>query len=481
MTLLLRKLWPVVLTAVSVALLAGCNDTLRQFIIPVPKPAGDSQATAHAVVLSTNPSGGNGSTLHIDVSGDTLAGIVDTGRDPVFLGKGPGRVYVINRNAAANDTTTGNDTLTSYGSTSPLATTPNTITMPSTMPSAALNPIAGGVGASGDFFVANPTSNNLSQVAQFAQAVTNTITIPLGPPPTNPQGTPVAVAGNAAQAKIYVVNTVSGGPGYVTVISTTDNTVVKPSIPVGLNPIWAVMSNDGVFVFVVNQGDGTVMVIDTTLDIVLPCNGTLLTCPAPSSGAINVGLTPTGTPAATPAASPNFAFYDSKLQRLYVTNTGENSVAIIKADGINSGTGVFPSLLKTVPVSGTPISVTALSDGSKAYAALGNCPAGTNHTNLVTPDTVTGKIANCNGAAVSVINATSLAETNTITVGSGVVSVDSASDASRVYAVSAHTGNVSIIKPSTDSVLATFPVPQQNTACTSSCALQVPFAVRVFP
>ena len=469
MTLLLRKLWPVVLTAVSVALLAGCNDTLRQFIIPVPKPTGDAQATANAVVLSTNPSGGNGSAVHIDVSGDTLAGIVDTGRDPVFLGKGPGRVYVINRNAAANDASTGNDTLTSYGSTSPLAATPNTITMPSN----SLNPIAGGVGSSGDFFVANPTSTSLSQIAQFAQAVTNTIAIPLGPPPTNPQGTPVAIAGNAAQAKIYVVNSVSGGPGYVTVISTTDNTVVKPSIPVGLNPIWAVMSNDGVFVFVVNQGDGTVMVIDTTLDIVLPCNGVAPRC---QNGAINVGKDPTVS-----TSSPNFAFYESKLQRLYVTNTGDQSVGVIKADGINAGTGVFPSFLASVQVSGTPVSVTALSDGSKAYAAVGNCPAGTNHINLVTPDTVSGNIANCGPGSVSVINAESLTQTTTIPVGSGVVSVDSASDASRVYAVSAHTGIVSIIKPSTDMVLTTFPVPQQNPACTSSCALQVPFAVRVFP
>jgi DNA-binding beta-propeller fold protein YncE len=478
MTPTLRKLWPVVLTAVSVMLLAGCNDTLRQFIIPVPKPTGDTAGTAHAVVLSTNPSGRNGSTVHIDVSGDTLAGIVDTGMDPVFLGKGPGRVYVINRNAAANDASTGSDTLTSYGSTSPLATTPNTITMPSqpvnSMPSQALNPIAGGVGSSGDFFVANPTSTTLSQVAQFAQAVTNTISIPLG----SAQGVPVAIAGNAAQAKIYVVNHVSGGPGYVTVISTTDNTVVKPSIAVGLNPIWAVMSNDGVFVFVVNQGDGTVMVIDTTLDIVLPCNGVAPRC---QNGAINVGKDPTIS-----TSSPNFAFYDSKLQRLYVTNTGDQSVGVIKADGINAGTGVFPSFLASVQVSGTPVSVTALSDGSKAYAALGNCPAGTNHTNLVTPDLFTGSptppaLPGCNGATVSVISASSLAETSTITVGSGVVSVDSASDASRVYAVSAHTGNVSIIKPSNDSVLATFPVPQQNPACTSSCALQIPFSVRVFP
>jgi DNA-binding beta-propeller fold protein YncE len=475
MTPKFRKLWPVVLTAVSVALLAGCNDTLRQFIVPVPKPTGDSAATANAVVLSTNPSGGNGSTLHIDVSGDTLAGVVSTGMDPVFLGKGPGRVYVINRNAAANDTTTGNDTLTSYGSLTPLAGNANTITMPSqpinSTPSQALNPIAGGAGSSGDFFVANPTSATVSQVAQFAQAVTNTIAIP----PASAQGVPVAIAGNAVQAKIYVVNSVSGGPGYVTVISTTDNTIVKPSITVGTNPIWAVMSNDGVFVFVVNQGDGTVMVIDTTLDIVLPCNGTAPRC---QNGAINVGKDPTVS-----TSSPNFAFYDGKLQRLYVTNTGtgDQSVGVIKADGINAGTGVFPSFLASVPVSGTPVSVAALSDGSKAYAALGNCPAGTNHTNLVSPDTVSGNIAKCTGSTVSVIDATALHEINTIAVGAGAVSVDAASDASRVYAVSAQTGNVSIIKTSSNSVLTTFPVPQQNPACTSSCALQMPFSVRVFP
>jgi DNA-binding beta-propeller fold protein YncE len=209
------------------------------------------------------------------------------------------------------------------------------------------------------------------------------------------------------------------------------------------------------------------MVIDTTLNIVLPCNGPATTCQA--NGAINVGL------------SPNFAFYDPKLQRLYVTNSGEQSVSIIKADGINAGTGVFASLLKTVTVSGNPISVAALSDGSKAYAALGNCPAGTNHTNLVTPNTTTGNIASCTGGAVSVIDATALAETKTISVGSGAVSVDVASDASRVYAVSAHTGIVSIIKTASDSVLATFPMPQQDPKCSSSCALQVPFAVRVFP
>ena len=77
------------------------------------------------------------------------------------------------------------------------------------------------------------------------------------------------IAGNAANNKIFVVNQ-NAGSGTVTEISTIDNTIIK-DIPVGSNPIWAVMSTDGLFVFVVNQGDGTVSVIDTSLDIILPC------------------------------------------------------------------------------------------------------------------------------------------------------------------------------------------------------------------
>src|SRR5260370_25587383 len=97
----------------------------------------------------------------------------------------------------------------------------------------------------------------------------------------------------------------------VTVVSNTDNTV-KKTIPVGAQPIWAVMSADGVDVFVVNQGDGTaanpgsVNVIDTTLDIVIPCTPGP-PCDPPTH-AITVGLAPT-------TSTPNFTFFDSTRQR----------------------------------------------------------------------------------------------------------------------------------------------------------------------
>jgi YVTN family beta-propeller protein len=501
-----KKLWLAFVAAVFVVLMVGCNDTLRQFIVPVPGPTGNPASQANAVVLSTNPAaGGNGSTMHVNVSGDTLVGIVNTGPNPVFLGKSPGRAFVIN----------GDNTMTSYTALLPLTSTINTITLPGTSSGA----VAGGTSSGGNFFAAESGSNDVGVISSLSVALTSTI--PAGQKP-------VAVAGNTANSKIYVVNQTSNN---VTVISTVDNAIVK-TIPVGSQPIWGVMANNGVQVFIVNQGDGTVSVIDTTLDIVFS----------------TIMLDPSG--AASSTLLPNFAYYDVNRQRLYVSNTGQNSlgqntISVIKADGINLGASpqILPSLLKNIVVSGAPTSVAALPDGSKAYAALGNCPAGTNHL------TLSGALANCTGNKISVIDAVGLREAKTITVGAGAVSVDVAADSSRAYVVSAldsttivdnvHNHNcpatgtcgvgdnctvapclpgpvqpartfpvtpsVSVIRTSSDTILPyttdpsvsapvpTFLAPPQDPNCTPGidsnfnktvnlpCAGQSPFMVRIFP
>jgi YVTN family beta-propeller protein len=500
---------------VAVAILAGCNDTLRQFIITVPKPGGTPASQANAVVLSTNPAG-NGSTLHLDVSGDDIAAIVPLGVNPLFLGKEGATAVVVN----------GDNTVSSYLALLALSATVHT----SVLPAAVSGAIAGGTSSSGNFFITDMGSNDVSVLSAGISAVTQVV----------PSGaTPVAVAGNSANSKIYVINQ---GDNTVTVISTIDNAVVK-TIPVGSKPIWGVMSANAVDVFVVNQGDGTISVIDTTLDQVIPCTSGAFpgSCNA-TTGAISVGNAPA-------TSSPNFAFFDTNRQRLYVTNTGEHTISVIKADGINLGVTpqVVPQLLANIPVSGAPVSVTALNDGSKVYAALANCPAGTNHTNLVAG--ATPQLPSCTGNLVSVIDATGLRETKTIQVGPGAVSVDSSGDALRAYVVSAFdtttiednvhnpscaptgtcgvggncivapcvpgpilpsqtftTPSVSIIRTSTDTVftpptdpsvisspLPSFHVPAQDPKCTPAidpnfnktvplpCAEQIPFMVRVFP
>ena len=462
-----KAMWLLAGLGILMLLAAGCNDTLRQFIVPVPPPTGDPGALAHAITLSTNPVlSSDGSDLHIDVSGDTNVGIVTVGPNPVFLGTTSNQAFVIN----SGDATTP-PTVSVYIALNPQNATVNTVTLP---PSSS-KPIAGATSSVNSIYIANNGSNNVDVITTGVLAVTTTIPLPAG------DKQPVMIAGNAANNKIFVVNQ---GSNNVTEISTIDNTVIK-DITVGSSPVWAVMSTDGLFVFVVNQGDGTVSVIDTSLEIVLPCAG-----PSCVGGnAIRVG--------SSAASSPNFAFYEPKLKRVYVSNTGENTVSVIKANGIDLGSvpQVLPEKLKDVPVSGTPVSVTALSDGTRAYAALGNCPAGVNHTSL--PGTnPANNFSSCTGNLVSVIDAVALTEKKTITVGVGPISIDASRDASRVYVVNSHdtvtgssgthtAGTISDISTITDSVVMVKLAPQQDPKCLASstvfCPVQTPFMVRTFP
>lgn len=457
-----KAMWLLAGLGVLMLLAAGCNDTLRQFIVPVPPPTGDPGALAHAITLSTNPvPSSNGSDLHIDVSGDTNVGIVNVGPNPVFLGTTSNQAFVINSGDASTP-----PTVSVYIALNPQNATVSTVTLPAT----SNKPIAGATSSANNIYVANNGSNDVSVISTGVLAVTTTIPLPAG------DTQPVMIAGNAANNKIFVVNQ---GSGNVTEISTIDNTVIK-DIKVGASPVWAVMSTDGLFVFVVNQGDGTVSVIDASLDIVLPCSGVFCV----GGNAIRVG--------SSASSSPNFAFYDPKLKRVYVSNTGENTVSVIKANAIDLGSvpQVLPEKLKDVPVSGTPVSVTALSDGTRAYAALGNCPAGVNHTTIV------AQAPSCTGNLVSVIDAVALTEKKTITVGVGPISIDASRDASRVYVVNSHdtvtgssgthtAGTISDISTITDSVVMVKLAPQQDPKCPVSttvfCPVQTPFMVRTFP
>jgi YVTN family beta-propeller protein len=369
--------------------------------------------------------------MHINVSGDTNVGVVSVGPNPVFLGRSLNQAVAVNNTSA-----------TIYIALLPTSAAVNTVTLPGSSSGA----VASGLGNGNNVYVANSATNNVTLIP--GGGIVATANIAVGSQPVAVAGVS-GVTGTGAN-KIYVVNQ---GSNDVTVISAIDNSIVKASIMVGSQPIWAVMSTDTGAVYVVNQGSGTVSVIDTGIDSV-------------------VATIPVGT-------SPNFAFFDPRLKRVYVTNTGSSSLSVIKGDTINLGAGIVPTKIADITLSGAAVSVTALSDGTRAYAALGGCPTGTNHTTLV------GSLASCTGNRVSVIDVVALRETKTITVGSGAVSVDASSDATRVYAVNANSQSVSVIRTGTDTELQRMATPQQDLICvtnpTFTCPLQTPFMVRTFP
>lgn len=446
----IRTVWAVLLIAILGILVVGCGDVFRPTINFQPQPQGQPANLGQAVVLSTNP-GGSGSDTHIDVSGDTNVGVVNVGPNPLFLGKGGSRAFILN----------SDNTVTLYTALLPQSAAVTLVTLPATTSGA----VAGAASSNGNIYIADSGTNDVNVIGGNLDVVS--ITVPVG-------ARPVMVATNSSGSKAYVIN---HDDNTVTIIGTQDN-VVTGTIPVGAQPIWGVMSDDGVDVFVINQGEGTVSVIDTTLDKVI-CTPSNPAGPPPPSCTSTLNLDGVGTNA---NLGSNYAFYDNVRKRVYVTNPADKSVTIIKADGINLGVTpqILPRFLAKIPLSGSPISVGAIADGTRAYAALGNCPAGTDHTNLIS------RLSSCTGNQVSVIDVIGLVEKSLIPVGAGAVSVAPSTDGTRVFSANANDGSISIIKTSTDSELMRIQAPQQSLGCLNpatctATGVQTPFMVLTFP
>lgn len=166
---------------------------------------------------------------------------------------------------------------------------------------------------------------------------------------------PVALSETPNGQHLYVVNQ---GNDTVVDLSPTDLSVIA-TIPVGTTPVWAVARGDNQRVYILSQGSGTLIPIDTGTDTILQSQTNL---------SVGVGA--------------NFLLYDPNLNRLYVTNPSTGQVFVYSATGgldLGGTANDTPKLLATISMTGganapcssacSPVSVTALADGSRFYVA----------------------------------------------------------------------------------------------------------------
>src|ERR1700722_16440682 len=166
---------------------------------------------------------------------------------------------------------------------------------------------------------------------------------------------PVAMAETPDALNLYVLNQ---GTNSVSDLSPTDLSTLA-TIPVSGLPTWVVSRQDSRRVYVLTQGGGQLIPIDTATNTILS-----------SQTNLNVG------------AGANFVLYDHALNRLYVTNPATGTVYVFLATGGVDSTGAAndtPTLLATISMAGganpscpngcSPVSVTALPDGSRFYVA----------------------------------------------------------------------------------------------------------------
>lgn len=371
----------------------GCGNQYQPVITPIQPTGPAGQPTAYALVTSepqynlldvpadnpcildstqaapyppkayTDP----GVATLIDTSGDSIMNTALIGNGPINMGMDPtgGLAYVPNCDGTMSYVEANSTLQTNQIKTSTFLNTYN---------GAKLYAVPNNVLAmNGTIFVTEKGHNAIAEMSADA-------------PPALEQEIPVAPAlinlvGIDDAQRIYAIsqgNSSTGGnlawgacsnPSSVTtngeadgldlLISTTDkvtsvaNQSISSRLPLGVCPVYGVMSSNGERAFIMNRGSGTVTVIDaqknaidTTNNGYLTGNGTINLCPGQS----------------TCNAGPVFADTYNNGQLMVTANYDNNTISVIdiSQDVYGNDSATFGKILATIPVGEHPAALSIL-------------------------------------------------------------------------------------------------------------------------
>jgi DNA-binding beta-propeller fold protein YncE len=426
----------------------GCGNTYRPVVSAINPVGPAAQPEKFAVAISTT-----GTTAHptpglvtfVDFSGDSVLITAQIGVNPYYL--------ILNSGGNTGYTLNSDHTLTTFDISTSLLQ--SQVLQTTLLPGA--NPVS--IFPEGaNTYVTDPGLNAISQFVGQPLNLQQELGI-------DPAFSPIYVAGIASAPRVYAISQrVGGGLGQVSTIETTSNTIDPTPIPVGLNPVYGVMTADAKRAFIMNQGDGTVSVINAQTNL-------LDVVPAGATNPIKVGT------------SPLWADFAPTRNEMVVANGGDGvhagSVSIISiplcsavslptnpnCDPNNPVDAVgFGTVLATVPVGINPVMVGVLQDGTRAYVVNSGNP------NLpCAPPTTAQPLGNC---TVSVINLTTNTVTATIPIPvspitgaspninghPNYIAVTTGTPTGKVYVTSPESNFMTVIRTDTDTVDLTIPL-----------------------
>ncbi len=392
--MIVRRVGLVAVIALAALFEMSCGDVYRPVVIPT-NTTPPNPANYHAVFsVNTNVTGNAGSSIEIDVSGDSNIGEANMGLNPTHAGILPNnsRVFV----ASAGSLTFGDsDIITSFTPAPAISSgtglgSPILFTLPNIGPP---NPNNNGLpffcqyepdyvtttqttavyvanfgGTVGDPNCQLNSTDSVAVLNTQSNAVTNIAYLPAG-------ARPVAMAETPNALNLYVINQ---GNSTVTDLSPIDmSTIATINLPAGSTPVWAVARPDSQRVYVITQGDGNLYTIDTA-----------------TNAAPTLGQTVGG-------AGANFLLYDTSRNRLYVTNPVAQAIYVFDASVDPPAPITNISMAgATAPCPGgcTPVSIAVLPDGSRFYVA-------SYQTALSCPDVTLGNSVDCMIPMVTVFDA----------------------------------------------------------------------------
>jgi DNA-binding beta-propeller fold protein YncE len=277
--------------------------------------------------------------------------------------------------------------------------------------------------------------------------------------------TPIYLVGQPASQRIYAISQGPGGAaGQVTAIETVNNTI-SATIPVGRGPVYGVMTADTRRVFILNQTDGTVSVINAQTNALdqFPANPSV---PNVLTSTINVGTRPVWADLASGedelvvvnegngTSAGSVTLVNIPLCSVTANSSTTNCDANNPIDASSFGQVVG----QPIPVGVNPIMVTVLSDFTRAYVA--NAGTGSMPCSGTTTAGVTATGAPTEPCTVSVVNLTTDTVTATIPINGHPVYIASTNSVptGKVYVVCKDSQVMTVIETDTDSVDTTIPL-----------------------
>jgi DNA-binding beta-propeller fold protein YncE len=446
----LRSPFRFALAAAALASAIGCGNTYRPVVSAINPVGPAAQPQKFAVAISTTGTAAHptpGLVTFVDFSGDTVLITAQIGVNPYYL--------ILNSGGNTGYTLNSDHTLTTFDISTQLLQ--SQVLQTTLLPGA--NPVS--IFPEGaNTYVTDPGLNAISQFVGQPLNLQQELGI-------NPAFTPIYVVGIASAPRVYAISQrVGGGPGQVSTIETTSNTIDPSPITVGRDPVYGIMTGDAKRAFIMNQTDGTVSVINAQTNL-------LDVVPAGATNPIPVGQ------------SPLWADFAPVRNEMVVANAGDGvhagSVSIISiplcsaaalptnpnCDPNNPVDAVgFGTVLATVPVGINPRMVGVLQDttNSRAYVVNGGNP------NLpCAAPTPALPLGNC---TVSVINLTTNTVTATIPIpvspiiGSSpninghpnYIAVTNGTPTGKVYVTSPESNFMTVIRTDIDAVDLTIPL-----------------------
>ncbi len=416
------------LAAGALIFAAGCGNSYRPVVTAI-NPVGPAvQPQKFAVAISQPTPTGNGLLTFVDFSGDTVLINATLGVAPYYL--------AVDSSGTTGYTLNGDGTVNSFDISTQLLS--NQILQTTLVPS---TPLPNSIFPQGqNVYITEPGRNFVAQLQSSPPAVRQEL--PVGP-------NVVYIAGVANAPRIYAISQNASGNGQVTPIETAASTTDTP-IPVGLQPVYGVMTADGRRAFILNRGSNTVSVINAqTNQIDTP---TLL-----PAGAIPVGTAPVWAdlaPSRTELAVLNAGGAGARGSVTLINIPLCSAVALPSNPNCDSKNPVdavgFGQVLADVPVGVSPVVVSVLQDGTRAYVAnFGDtvpCPSTIPAASAIPPSKGCG--------TVSVVNLTTNTVTATIAVAGHPTFLASTTGTptGKVYVTSTETSLMTVLRTDIDTV-----------------------------